>query len=246
MVEPERGLDTTARKTISYRRIVDLSHLIHPGIPSWPGDPAVEFQDAARLDRDGYFLRRVSMGEHSATHMNAPVAFHPAGLGIDAYPAESLTAPAVVIDVKERCGKDPNYALSAADVAAWEESHGRITLKSVILLHTGWQGKWNDPLAYLGAGPSGEPRFPGFSYDAATFLIDQRAAVGLGTDTPGLEPGWDGSFSVNKLLLEQPRIALENLTNLDLLPPTGVTLVIGVLRLQGGSGSPVSVTAFVE
>ena len=116
---------------------------------------------------------------------------------------------------------------------------------AVVLLHTGWQGKWHDPAAYLGTGPNGKPRFPGFSPDAARFLIDQRAIAGLGTDTAGLEPGWDGSFSVNKLLLEQPRIALENLTKLDLLPPTGVTLVIGVLRLQGGSGSPVSVIAFV-
>jgi kynurenine formamidase len=101
-------------------------------------------------------------------------------------------------------------------------------------------------VAYLGAEPNGEPRFPGFNHDAARFLIDQRAIAGLGTDTAGLEPGWDGSFSVNKLLLEQPRIALENLTNLDLLPPTGITLVIGILRLQGGSGSPVLMIAFVE
>jgi kynurenine formamidase len=29
------------------------------------------------------------------------------------------------------------------------------------------------------------------------------------------------------------------------LPPTGATLVLGPLRLQGGSGSPLSVMAFV-
>jgi kynurenine formamidase len=233
-------------RAITYNRVVGLSHAIHPGIPQWPDDPAVEFQEAASLDRDGYYLRRFSMGEHSATHMNAPIAFHPDGVGVDAYPAESLTVTAVVIDVTERCGNDPDYTLSTAEILAWEQRHGRVPNGSVVLLHTGWQEKWHDPRSYLGTGQNGEPRFPGFSQDAAAFLIDQRAVAGLGTDTPGLEPGSDTSFAVNRSVLEQPRIALENLTNLDQLPPTGITLVIGILRLQGGSGSPASVTAFVE
>jgi kynurenine formamidase len=38
---------------------------------------------------------------------------------------------------------------------------------------------------------------------------------------------------------------LENLTNLDQLPPTGALLIIGLLRLEGGSGGPVSLTALV-
>jgi len=47
------------------------------------------------------------------------------------------------------------------------------------------------------------------------------------------------------LALEKQRIVLENLANLDLLPAADITLVIGILRLLGGSGSPVSVLAFV-
>jgi len=31
----------------------------------------------------------------------------------------------------------------------------------------------------------------------------------------------------------------------DRLPPTGATLVIGILRLRGGSGTPVSVLALI-
>ena len=246
MTGPEHGQGAPATKTITYSRIVNLSHTVHSGIPQWPGDPPVEFQEVATLVRDGYYLRRFSMGEHSATHINAPIAFHPGGLSIDAYSAESLTAPAVVIDVEERCSDNPGYALSAAEVVGWEDRHGPVPPNAVVLLQTGWERKWHDTVAYQGAEPNGEPRFPGFNHDAARFLIDQRAIAGLGTDTAGLEPGWDGNFSVNKILLEQPRIALENLTNLDLLPPTGITLVIGILRLQGGSGSPVSVTAFVD
>ena len=86
-------------KTIKFSNIVDLSHLITPEIPLWPGDPRVEFKTVARLEKDGYYLRRFSIGEHSATHMNAPNSFHHQGAGIDAYAPQSLVQPAVVIDV---------------------------------------------------------------------------------------------------------------------------------------------------
>lgn len=60
---------------IHYSRIVDLSHVITPSIPLWPGDPAVTFEVWASQEQDGYYLRRFSLGEHSATHMNAPIRF---------------------------------------------------------------------------------------------------------------------------------------------------------------------------
>jgi len=47
-----------------------------------------------------------------------------------------------------------------------------------------------------------------------------------------VDSGQDETFSTNRLVLEQPRIVLENLTNLEQLPPTGTILVIGILRLR--------------
>ena len=71
----------------------------------------------------------------------------------------------------------------------------------------------------------------------------------MGIDTHGLDGGYircqDQAFSINQLALNRPRIALENLANLDLLPPVGCTIVIGLLRLKDGAGSPASVIAFV-
>src|SRR6476469_3490735 len=71
-----------AFSTINYSRVIHLSHGINPQIPQWPNDPPVEFEPAAELDKDGYYLRRFSMGEHSATHINAPNSFHADGVGI--------------------------------------------------------------------------------------------------------------------------------------------------------------------
>jgi kynurenine formamidase len=74
--------------TISFNSIIHLSHIITSDIPLWTGDPAVEFEINAWRDRDGYYLRRFAIGEHSATHINAPKSFHTDGVGIDRYAAE--------------------------------------------------------------------------------------------------------------------------------------------------------------
>ena len=234
---------------LRYSRLVSLSHPIHPAIPQWPGDPPVEFARVADLETDGYRLRRFAMGEHSGTHANAPAAFQPGGVGIDAYPPESWIAPAVVIDVRRQTDANPDYALPVADILAWEREHGAIPAASVVLLCTGWANQWDKAAAYLGMSEPGAAtdrrHFPGFSRAAARWLLTERRIGGIGIDSPGVDGGWDTSFAVNRLLLEQPRIVLENLAGLQPLPPTGSTLVIGVLPLVGGSGAPASVLAFL-
>jgi kynurenine formamidase len=199
----------------------------------------------AQLERDGYYLRRFSMGEHSSTHLNAPNSFHANGASVDWYSAESLVLPAVVMDVCAQIAGNPDYALLHAAVLAWEHRHGLVSGGSVVLLYTGWQAKWDDPAAYFGQDTRGGLHFPGFSVDAARFLLEERGVAGVGIDTPGVDPGQDSTFPTNRLVLEQPRIVLENLTNLDQLPPVGTTLVIGILPLEGGTGTPASVVAFV-
>ena len=150
------------------------------------------------------------------------------------------------MDVRRQATGNACYELTSPDVLAWEKSHGQVSEGSIVLLYTGWQSKWDDADAYLGVSSSGKIHFPGFGLDAARLLINDRGAVGLGSDAPGLESGLDTGYSVNKLVLERSGVALESLTNLDLLPATGITLVIGIIRLKGGSGSPASVLAFVE
>jgi len=230
---------------ITYSRVIHLSHVINRHIPLWPGDPPVEFTTVAEIPDDGYYLRRFSMGEHSATHINAPNSFYTDGAGIDEYPAESLIVPAVVIDICTAAADNSDYALTIADILAWEEEYGEITSGSVVLLYTGWQGKWGDKRAFFNQDVQGVMHFPGFSSYATQFLLNQRQIAGLGIDTHGVDSGNDPSFASNRLVLAQSGIVLENLTNLDQLPPKGTTLAIAVLRLQGGSGSPVGVLAFV-
>ena len=231
--------------SISYSKVVDLSWPVHDGIPQWPGDPGVEFETVARIEKDGYFLRRFSMGEHSGTHLSAPSSFYPDTPGHNEFSPQDLVRPAIVIDVTVQAEADRDYALTMNDVLDWESDHGPAPQGCVALLRTGWQARWNNPSDYLGGASADQLHFPGFGLDAARLLLEGRNVAGLGTDTAGAEPGADTGFSVSRLALDKRRIVLENLTNLDLLPPTGALMVIGLLRLMGGSGGPASVTALV-
>jgi kynurenine formamidase len=233
------------QQTITYARVVDLSQVIHPHIPRWPGDPRVEFETVARISGQGYFLRRFSLGEHTGTHINAPRSFYPGGMSIDGYDAPSRIAPAIVLDLAHRSKSDADYLLTVEDIYAWEREFGAVPPGCLVLLYSGWQTKWDTPRDFLAQDARGTAHFPGFGIEAARFLVDRRRINGIGIDTHGVDGGRDGTFAVNRLMLDQPRIVLENLTNLEQLPPTGATVVIGVLRLMGGSGSPASVLALV-
>ncbi|BAZ40074.1 acyl-CoA dehydrogenase family protein-like [Calothrix sp. NIES-4101] len=234
-------------KTITYSHVIHLSHVIDTNIPQWQGDPSVEFITVTERQNQGYYLRKFAMGEHSATHINAPISFEDNGIGIDQYTADKLVVPAVVIDickqVEDNYRNNYDYTLTIADVMKWEQQHGEIPPGNLVLLHTGWAQKWGDTDKFIPQDAAGNVHFPGFSSDVTKFLLKERQIAGVGIDTHGVDAGLDTEFSVNRLVLEKPRIVLENLTNLHKLPAKGIIIAIAPLRLRDGSGSPVGVLA---
>ena len=173
------------------------------------------------------------------------MSFHAGGKSIDQYAAGELVVPAVVLDVRARAAADPDYLATPDDLAAWERTHGAVPAGCAVLLHTGWADRWADPAAFLNRGDDGAMHFPGFAPGLAELLVEQRRVAGIGIDTHGVDGGRDDRFTVNALVSARAGLVIENLANLDALPALGATLVIGVLRLRAGSGSPAAVIAFV-
>lgn len=231
--------------SLSFSHLVELHHPLHPAIPVWPGDPPVQFDEQATVAEQGFALRRIILGEHSGTHLNAPAHFFPGGATVEQIPPRRLVLPAAVIDARPGCSANADHALDVAELDAWEAVHGRIPPGSLVILFSGWQDRWQDPRRFFNQDAGGRCHFPGFSLEAARFLIEARAAAGLGSDAHGVEPGLDEGYSVNRYALARSALVLENLCNLHLLPPLGATVAIGLPRLQGGSGAPVAVLAFV-
>jgi kynurenine formamidase len=149
-----------------------------------------------------------------------------------------------MIDISAEIGDDADGVLTAEALAAWEARHGRVPQGAAVFLRTGWEDRIDDPQRYMNAG--GPLRFPGFGPEAARVLVDERGAVGLGIDTLGVDAGVNEAFEVHRTVSHAKGLwHLENLTNLAQLPPLGAWVVVGVIKLQDGSGGPARVLALV-
>jgi kynurenine formamidase len=225
-------------------QVIDLTQPLTETIPIWPGDPEFVIEPWATYEVDYYYINKISIGEHSGTHWGTPNTFIEGARSAEMIPAAELVVPAVVIDIRDRA-EDVDYRLTVDDITAWEAENGEIPAGSVVILFTGWQDKWDDPAAFIGADAEGVLHWPGFGADAAAFLISERGAVGLGTDTHGADPGNDEEFGASFAMYDADGMILECLTGLDQLPPVGATLVVGGWPIAGGSGSPARVLAFL-
>ena len=233
-------------------RCVDCSHPVSSRMPHWPGDPLTRFVSCAGLEEDGYQLRSFTMSEHAGTHCNAPNTFFEEGADIAFMLVPPPVLPVVVADFSDSAAENASAVFLPEDLSRWEQEHGRVPAGALFCLHTGWGAKWNDPAAFLGlqeqssTGISANSMcFPAFSPDVTRLLVADRNVAGLGIDTHGVDSPMDETFSVNRCALGSGRLVLECLANLDRLPPTGTVMVIGGLKLEGGTGCPVAVTAFV-
>ena len=67
----------------------------------FPGDPACAFQPAQRLAEGGHCnLPQVTLGTHSATHMDAPWHFVPGGKTIDQVELSRCVGPCQVVEAQ--------------------------------------------------------------------------------------------------------------------------------------------------
>ena len=80
--------------------IIDLSLPISEETPVYPDDPPVNVRLWAVIDRDGYYMNVLKMGEHTGTHVDAPAHFIPGGKTVDELPLEKFIGEGLVLDVR--------------------------------------------------------------------------------------------------------------------------------------------------
>ena len=89
-------------------------------------------------------------------------------------------------------------------------------------------------------------RRPGYSEDAAKFLVEARNVLGLGIDTLSIDYGPSKDFAVHQYTLAHSLYHLENVANLEQAPVNGGIVVVAPMKLEGGSGGPVRIFALVR
>jgi kynurenine formamidase len=219
-------------------RWVDLSHALEEDIPAWSTHArfgrtlyeSYEYGDVARHSG-------LTLSEHTGTHLDAPLHFirrGPAHYSVDDVPLDRLVCRAASIDATDL---DPAGLLGVDRVRAWEAEHGRIEAGDGVLIRYGWDERW-------GTGPAGR-RFlndwPGLGGEAAKYLAERRVSL-VGCDTVSVDAAVSGESPAHYALLGSEVYVVENLNNLDRLPPFCLFMAFP-LKIRGGSGSPVRAVA---
>jgi kynurenine formamidase len=228
-----------------FRSVVDLTHVMTPAFPTFDGTSGIELTKLKDLKKDGYNLYRWSLNEHSGTHLDTPVHFSEDGLSAERIPAATLVAPLAVIDVTAKAARDPDYQLSRDDLARWERRHGRLPANCCVAMNSGWARYVGDAARFAGKDSAGVLHFPGIGPDATEWLLKRRSAVGLAVDTLSLDHGASKDFRTHLLWLSSGRWGLENVANLDRVPASGATLVVGLAKVKDATGGPARLIALV-
>jgi kynurenine formamidase len=199
----------------------------------------------------GWYWNNIHTGEHTGTHLDAPVHWVTAKDGDDVsqVPPQRLIAPAVVIDVSDRVAADPDFLLELDDVRRWEAQNGPLPAGGWLLLRTGWEVRSGSQEAFLNADETG-PHTPGISVEAAKWLAEEAPVIGVGVETVGTDAGaahsFDPPFPCHSFILGAGKYGLTQLQNLRRLPATGAVVIAAPLPIVGGSGSPTRVLALIE
>ncbi|HUI24727.1 MAG TPA: cyclase family protein [Candidatus Kryptonia bacterium] len=247
-------LTATARfagAQIDESKIVDLTYAFGPDTIYWPTAESFTLTQVSHGKTPaGYFYaaNNLCMAEHGGTHMDAPIHFGEGKATVDQVPVTAGIGPAVVVDVRAQAAADRDYRVQVADLTAWEARHGRIPRGAIVIMLSGWGSRWGDKLRYLGSDKPGDVanlHFPGFSKEAAEFLVQQREIDAIGVDTASIDYGPSQDFMVHRIINGANKPAFENLAQVERLPPAGATIIALPMKIAGGSGGPTRVIALL-
>jgi kynurenine formamidase len=223
-------------------RLQDLTHVFFAGFPVFTFD-SPRRRTLVTIPSGGFYSQEWTFGEHSGTHMDAPGHFVTGGRLSPEITLQELIVPIVVVDISDRAARNPDTTVTVDDLRRFERRHGRIPEGALVAMDSGWAAKVRDPLAFKGGAAFPNYHFPGFSLDAAMWLVERRDVTAIGVDTMSLDPGNSSTFPVHVNFLATDRYGLENLANLDEIPPRGAFAYVGLIPWEEGSGGPCRVIA---
>lgn len=232
-----------ARASQHSGEVIDLSHVFGTQIPTYLPDEKPQRSDFVTVENDGFFIQNWAFGEHAGTHVDIPAHFIADAVTVDNFPVAGLVGPAVVIDISAKAAMLDDATLDVEDIEAWEAANGPIPDGAFVLMHSGWADRWPDEATFRNADADGVQHYPGFSAEAATFLVEQRNIHGIGVDTLSLDIGASATFDVHYIILGAGLVGIECVANLSAIKDKAATVVVGVPRWEGGSGGPARVIA---
>ena len=210
-------------------RLVELSHVIRPGMVTYPGLPGPalvpfltrEASRAVYAPGTEFAIDQLTIVGNTGTHLDAPRHRFADGPDLAAVPlARSAGLAAVVIRVTGTRRRGISVgALAGVDVRG-----------KAVLLHTGDDARFGTP-EY-----AADAHF--LTRDGAAWLAGRQPAL-VGIDAVNIDDTADLERPAHTLLLAAGIPVVEHLTGLDQLPPAGARFTAVPLRVQGMGTIPV-------
>lgn len=233
------GTLADAYALLASRKRVDLTHAFGPDTPVWRGFGQAAMAAAAdpdthrpyTIEQDGFRTTFYAMVGQYGTHVDPPAHFDPDGMTMDDIPLEQMLLPLVVFDVTPLLDKDPNHAITVADITAWENTHGRVPAGAFAALRTDMSRDFDTNPERFKRAP-----FPGWSLEAVKFLIDERGVTAIGHES--LDTDASDDFAAEAWLLKHGHWQIEAMANLDQVPASGALIAVSWPKVKRGFGFP--------
>ncbi|MEW6638292.1 MAG: cyclase family protein [Actinomycetota bacterium] len=235
-------------------RLVDLSMPVHRDMVTFPRIPPPsllmyeswqEFAEGVGAAKYGVDMLTASyliiQSDHAGTHMDALKHIRPDAPGADGIPLEYCFSDGVVLDFRH---KEYGAGISAAEIdEALEKIGYRLKERDIVLIQTG-ASAYNTEERYL-------TDHCGMTREATLHLISQGVRL-MGIDAVTFDPPVWAMFErkqfweAHRVMWEEDYWHIENLMNLDQLPPHGFKLSVLPVKWVGTTGAPVRAVAILD
>src|ERR1043166_4139963 len=216
-----------ALRIIQGKELVDLTHSFSPTTPWWSGFGQATMSAACdmktlrpfTIERDGFRTTFYSLVGQYGTHVDPPAHFRSDGMTMDEIPLRQMILALVIFDVTPMLAKDPNHALTVADIKAWEKEHGIVPPGAFAALRTDMSRDWTANPERFKRSP-----FPAWSLAAIKFLFEERNVTAIGHES--LDPDTRDRMDSETWILNETHSQTEARSNLDRVPPAGAVIVV--------------------
>lgn len=216
--------------------IIDLSHRLEPGMPSYPGLPVPQFHtflshgDAAKhahyAPGTSFQIASYEIGGNTGTYVDAPFHRYPDGADLADVPLQRLAdLPGALIAAPE---DGPIEARVFSGIALRGKA---------VLVHTGWAKHWGSS-GYFRSGP--------FLTAAACEHLVHVGAELVGIDCANIDNMQDPARPAHSILLAAGIPIVEHLRGVEQLSGRSFRFFAAPPAIRGGTSFPVRALAVCD
>jgi arylformamidase len=202
-------------------KIYDISVDIQTGMPTYPGDAKFKSRKLKSVEPDGYEIHRLTLGNHTGTHVDAPAHFIQNGATITELPLDILNGRVRVVEIQNK-----------EQVGLTEVQNLKLDNDFRILFKTRNSSLWKTRKRF-------HKNYVYLTLDAAKYLAENDIKL-IGFDYLSVEKFGDSEHPVHRYLLGNEVIILEGL-NLSEVEEGEYEMCCLPMKLTGLDAAPARV-----